>query len=60
MVLKCPFQQGADCPTENCALYVLIDPSTGKHQCAIVDTAWSLKSIERDLNFIKLKGLPRR
>jgi hypothetical protein len=31
-----------------------------KHQCAIVDTAWSLKNIERDLDYIKKKGLPKK
>ena len=60
MAFKCPFQQGADCPTENCALYILIDPSRGKHDCAIVDTAWSLKNIARDIAFIKEKGLPKK
>jgi len=60
MTFKCPFQQGADCPTEKCALYVLVDTTTMKHQCAIVDTAWSLKNIERDLDYIKKKGLPKK
>jgi hypothetical protein len=60
MAFKCPFQQGADCPTENCALYVLVDTTTMKHQCAIVDTAWSLKGIKDDLAYFRGKDTPKK
>lgn len=60
MAPKCPFQPGADCPTVNCALCVLVNPSTQKYQCAIVDTAWSLKAIAKDIEYIKIHGLPKK
>lgn len=60
MAFKCPFQQNAPCPIESCALYVLVDPATQKYQCAIVDTAWSLKSIASDMDRLKKEVLPKK
>ena len=38
---KCPFQNGALCPTENCALYILNDHEQIGGECAFRKIATS-------------------
>lgn len=60
MAFKCPFQNGETCPTEKCSLYILTDPLKDKHECALVDAAYSLKNIAKDIAFIKEKNFPKK